>query len=529
MHRPTGVGVAVVVGLAAIAAPIWLSIHLAWLQSLSDEEDRVQSNARDVIRRGDETRIQIRSGQQKLIKANLPPCSPAEIDLMRQIDISSSYVQAVARIQGDNLICTSLGTGSPIPVGPPTLTTEFGATARLKVIIPIAGDQPLDIYSRNGFAFLIHPDLSIDTATEGPDISLALFVPSSQAHPQLGSFGSHLRPEWYRAISKGGQTTFVDHGYIVSIVRSEGSDLAAVAAAPVSYVGRRVTQFAIYFVPLGLICGLALVWAVIYVSRRSLSLPSVLRASARRREFFVEYQPIVEMSSRRWIGAEALVRWRRPDRIIRPDSFIPAAEESGAITVITRCVAAIVTADLPRFLSIDPDFKVAMNLSVADLQLQSTLTMLEEILRAEGARPANLEIEATERGFLQGTEVHDLIAKIRSLGISVAIDDFGTGYSSLSRLHDIALDTLKIDKAFVDTIGTDGVTSGVVLHIIDMAHFLGLELVAEGVETEEQASFLLQRGVRYAQGWLYAKPMPIESLCASLLKAMPSRKQKIPA
>jgi sensor c-di-GMP phosphodiesterase-like protein len=192
-------------------------------------------------------------------------------------------------------------------------------------------------------------------------------------------------------------------------------------------------------------------------------------------------------------------------------------------------VAAIVAADLPRILSIDPNFQVSINLSVADLQSQSTLAMLEDIIQAEGARPANLEIEATERGFLHEAEVHGLIAKIRSLGISVAIDDFGTGYSSLALLQHLALDTLKIDKAFIDTIGTDGVTSGVVLHIIDMAHTLKLEMVAEGVETEEQANFLLQRGVRYAQGWLYGRPMSVTTLCESLLDAKLFRKQKIPA
>jgi sensor c-di-GMP phosphodiesterase-like protein len=529
MQRPIGVTIAVAVGLAAIATPIWFSIHLAWRHSLADEEDRVRYNARDVLRRGEETRNQMVSGQRALTKANLPPCSPGEIDLMRQIDVSSSYIQAVARIQGDSLVCTSLGTVGPIPVGSATTTSDQGVVGRLNVKLPISGDQPIDVFSRDGFAFLIHPDLPLDTATEGPDISLALFMPSSPVHPQITATGSDLRPEWFRDIPKGSEASFVDYGYVVSVVRSSEADLAVVAAAPVSYVARRVVQFAVLFVPLGLMFGLILAWAVIDISRRSLSLPSVLRASARRHEFFVEYQPIVEMDSRQWIGAEALVRWRRPDRIIRPDSFIPAAEESGAITVITRCVAAIVAADLPRILSIDPNFQVSINLSVADLQSQSTLAMLEDIIQAEGARPANLEIEATERGFLHEAEVHGLIAKIRSLGISVAIDDFGTGYSSLALLQHLALDTLKIDKAFIDTIGTDGVTSGVVLHIIDMAHTLKLEMVAEGVETEEQANFLLQRGVRYAQGWLYGRPMSVTTLCESLLDAKLFRKQKIPA
>src|SRR5208282_2432037 len=105
------------------------------------------------------------SGLQLLTKANLPPCSPGEIDLMRQIDVASSYIQAVARIQGDSLTCTSLGTSKPIPVGLATTTSDQGIAGRLSVKIPIAGEQPLDIFSKDGYAFLIHPDLPLDTAT----------------------------------------------------------------------------------------------------------------------------------------------------------------------------------------------------------------------------------------------------------------------------------------------------------------------------------------------------------------------------
>jgi sensor c-di-GMP phosphodiesterase-like protein len=518
MQRSTGIVIAVLIGLAAAAAPIWLSIYLAWRQSLSDEEASIRYNANDVLRRGEKTRHQIVAGTQMLTKANLPPCSPSEIDLMRQIDVTSSYIQAVGRIKGDNLICTSLGTSSPIPVGSATVTFEAGAAERLNVKIPLAGGQPLDIFSSgNGFAFLIAPGLPLDTASEGPDISVALYMSSSPNHQQLGAIGPSLRPDWFRDIPKGREVTFVDRDSVVCIIHSAASDLAVVAAAPVSYATRRVAQFAVLFVPLGLGCGLVLAWTVVYISRRSLSLSSVLRAGARRREFFVEYQPVVELDTRRWVGAEALVRWRHGTSIIRPDLFIPTAEENGIITLITRCVGEIVAADLPGFVAIDPDFKVAMNFSAEDLRSTGTLTVIGEILCGKGVRSANLEVEATERGFLQGPEVQELIARIRSLGVSVAVDDFGTGYSSLACLQTLCLDTLKIDKAFVDTIGTDGATSQVVPHIIDMAHSLKLEMVAEGVETEEQARFLEKRGVRYAQGWLFARPMSVASLREALV------------
>ena len=528
MQRP-GVIVAVAIGLTALVAPIWWSVHLAWRQSLAAAENRLRYNARDVDRRAEETRNQMLGGEQVLKKANLAPCSPGEIDLMRQIALVSSYLQFVARIEGDNLICTSLGTVGPIPVGPVTLTSEYGIDERLNVKIPIGTGESFYIFSSDGFAFSVHPDLPIDTSTEGPDVSLAIFVPSSAAHLQITGFGPHLRPEWFRVIPKGGETAFVDQGFVISIVRSAQGDFAVVAAAPASYVHRRVARFAMLYVPLGVVCGIALAWAVFYIARRSLSMSSVLRAAAHRREFFVEYQPIVEVDTRRWIGAEALVRWRRPGKVVQPDLFIPMAEETEVISLITNCVAAIVAADLPRFVSIEPDFKVTMNLSPSDLRSTATLTTLENILRVAGVRPANLEIEATERSFIHGEEIQDIIRKIRSLGISVAIDDFGTGYSSLLYLQNLDLDILKIDKAFVDTIGTDGATNGVVLHIIEMAHSLNLGTIAEGVETEEQADFLLQRGVRHAQGWLFGKPMAAESLCDSLLEARALREREISA
>src|SRR5208337_3361021 len=137
-------------------------------------------------------------------------------------------------------------------------------------------------------------------------------------------------------------------------------------------------------------------------------------------------------------------------------------------------------------------------------------------LRVSGARPENVEIEATERAFLQGPQTAELIDALRAKGFSVAIDDFGTGYSSLSCLQSLSLDTLKIDRAFVETINTDGATSQVVLHIIEMAHSLHLEMVAEGVETEPQAQYLVKRGVRYAQGWHFGRPMEISRLCEQI-------------
>jgi sensor c-di-GMP phosphodiesterase-like protein len=516
MQRTSGVTIAFAIAAVAIVAPILISIRLAWDQSLSGEKSRGLGYSRDVLRRSEETAAQFTQAIDKLNHDHLLACSSDEIDLMRQIDLESTYIQAVGRVAGDSLICTSLGTKQPIPIGPPQLISATGVTERNNIHLSIAGPHPLSVMSKDGIAVLIAPSLVLDTPTEGPGISIAVFIPSSPDRRFITGQGGDIPSAWLRALPKGAETIFIDDGYVISVVRSAHYDLAVIVAVPELYANRLARRFAFVFVPIGLLCGAGLAWAVMYISHIRLSPSSVLRAATKRGEFYVEYQPIVNMATRRWIGAEALVRWRRNGEIVRPDQFIPLAEESGVITFITEQVVAMVTRDLPKLRDRDSGFQVAINLSAADLSASRTIDLLKRMLETSGAHPSNIEIEATERGFLQGLEARELLAQIRAMGISVAIDDFGTGYSSLSCLETLGLDTLKIDKAFVDTIGTDGATSQVVLHIIEIAHSLNLDMVAEGVETEAQAEFLRDRGVHYAQGWLFGKPMPIERLCESL-------------
>ena len=516
MRHTAGIVLAITVGATAIAVPILISVRLAWRQSVSYEEVRVLSYAKDSLRKADETGEAMLEARIELSQSGYPPCSRQEMDLMRRIDLTSPYLQAVGRIEGNSLICTSLGTTEPIPVGPASLISAAGSEDRLNVRLPLTNNQPVAIVSKQGIALVISPGLLLDTATEGPDISLSMFIPSSKLDNRVVASRGQILQEWYRDVPRGSTTSFVDAGHVISVARSASSDVAVVAAAPQTYVSRQVRHFAIIFVPIGVLCGLALAWTTVYVSRTQLSLPSVLRGAARRREFFVEYQPVVDLDSQRWIGAEALVRWKRAGQVVGPNQFIPAAEQSGVIPLITHCVAEIVAADLPRMLEIDPDFCVSMNLSAVDLRSDTTRDLLQRTILDAAAKPKNLQVEATELGFLEGEENRGLIQSIRALGIHVAIDDFGTGYSSLSRLETLGPDSLKIDKSFVDAIGKNGVTSHVVQHIIEMGHSLQLTLVAEGVETGAQAEFLHARGVKYAQGWLFGKPMPLKDLCEAL-------------
>jgi sensor c-di-GMP phosphodiesterase-like protein len=517
MPNKKRVGIALFGALVAFLAPVLAFVYLAWCESYATEKALSLNNAQEILRRIEETSSQFKEATERLAQADLPPCSPQDIKLMRQVDLGSSYMKAVGRVTHDTLLCTSQGIMNPLWLGKPDLVTGQGVAEYFNKNLAGQPSHPLNVVAVGGFAMIVDPELAFDVSTEGQDVELAVFVPSAPHHDLVAAQGQNFLAEWFEPIDQGSQSTILNDGYMVSRIRSSQWDLAVVVATPEIYIFRRIGHFAVFFIPLGVLCGAAFSLLVSLVARRYSSFPTMLRRALKDDSLYVLYQPVVELETRRIIGAEALVRWKSRFADMRPDYFIPQAEECGMIQLITAQVLAMVARDLPQFLKIDPKFCVAVNVSAADLCDNRTIDAMEQFLSVSGARPENVEIEATERAFLQGPETAELIDALRAKGFSVAIDDFGTGYSSLSCLQSLSLDTLKIDRAFVETINTDGATSQVVLHIIEMAHSLHLEMVAEGVETEPQAQYLLKRGVRYAQGWHFGRPMAIGPLCEQLL------------
>jgi sensor c-di-GMP phosphodiesterase-like protein len=247
------------------------------------------------------------------------------------------------------------------------------------------------------------------------------------------------------------------------------------------------------------------------------SLATVARRALRTDEFYLRYQPLVELGTGRWIGAEALVRWHRATgEEMRPDLFIPYLEEEGLIGDLTDKVFEMLAADVGDDLKARDDFYVAINLASEDLRGDRLAGLIDTLLARTGCAARHFAVEATERGLIDASEGNQALQAARDRGICAALDDFGTGYSSLAYLQKFPLDYIKIDKSFVDSIATGAATSSVVVHIINMARDLELGIIAEGVETEEQARFLIERGVAYGQGWLFARPMPWAQLIAGL-------------
>ena len=258
----------------------------------------------------------------------------------------------------------------------------------------------------------------------------------------------------------------------------------------------------------GLLLAALLGWLVALLLRRDQSLARALEQALRRDEFELDYQPLVDLASGRCVGAEALLRWRRADgQRVRPDLFIPQAEDSGQITAITRWVIRQVLQEQGELLRQHPQLYISVNLAAADLVEARFPAEAQAALQAAGVPPAQLVYEVTERGLVDPQRAVAVLEPLRQAGHRIAIDDFGTGYSSLSYLQQLPVDVLKIDKSFVDALGTEAASSPVAPHIIAMARALGLKVIAEGVEQAEQARLLAELGAQIGQGWLFAKPL----------------------
>ena len=249
-----------------------------------------------------------------------------------------------------------------------------------------------------------------------------------------------------------------------------------------------------------------------------LALESALRSAIEREELELHYQPKVSFETSEVIGSEALLRWQKPSiGWIPPSRFIPVAEETGLISSLGKWVLREACRAAAEWNAAGaPLHVVSVNLSAKQFRSNDLVSMVRRILEETGCRPECLELEITESLLLEESDaVLAALSAFRSLGVSIAIDDFGTGYSSLSYLARFPIDTLKIDKSFVHGITTDERRTELVKAIISIGHCLGLRIVAEGVETIDQAKFLAANGCEIAQGFLYGKPLP-KSEMASL-------------
>jgi len=246
-----------------------------------------------------------------------------------------------------------------------------------------------------------------------------------------------------------------------------------------------------------------------------------LRRALDKHQFVLYYQPVIDLSTRKIVGLEALIRWAHPERgLIPPMEFIPLAEENGMILPIGDWGLAEACNQIRKWCSEDPrqcSLRVGVNLSARQFAREGLADHVEALLLQSGISGRQLGLEMTESSLIPNMHTAmEVLSSLRQLGVSLLMDDFGTGYSSLNYLHTFPFDVLKIDRSFIGRMTTGEQPLQIVRTIIELARVLGMDVVAEGIETLEQYRLLRQLGCRFGQGFLFARPMSVDALAGLL-------------
>lgn len=500
----------IAIGVAALASilPIATSVYLSNIRAVDAERTHLAEYANWTLLRARKNLEQAFDILAVIDKDGWKGCSPAHIARMRQLASESEAVEEIGYVEDGRVICSNWGPTLDKPsLDPPDrmLDARFG----LKLDVTASGlrtEKMMSIaYGKHNV--LVKPGRLVDVLR---DTKMSLGIAFEQG-PVIAVSGT-VDPGLIRRLTARPMVG-MDERHIFASLSENG--LTAFAVSERDNMRDRIRHELWVMVPIGLLMSALLVGIVIWISRQRLSIPNEIATGIKKREFVAYYQPIVALDTGRCVGAEALVRWRRPDGgIIPPVAFVPIAEDLGLMTAITDQVIDQVVEDLAAMLATDDSIHVAINICAEDIESGRFLPVLRRALRRHGVAPAQIWLEATERGFIHADAARTTLARARADGHKIAIDDFGTGYSSLSLLEQLPLDALKIDRSFVESIGKGAATSVVTQHIVKMAQELQLTLIAEGIETPEQQAYLRSAGVELGQGWLYAQAMPANDFLA---------------
>jgi sensor c-di-GMP phosphodiesterase-like protein len=254
-------------------------------------------------------------------------------------------------------------------------------------------------------------------------------------------------------------------------------------------------------------------FSLIFPARRGIDPVAEIERALKAGELVPYFQPVVDITTGRLRGAEVLIRWRKADgSLVLPAAFIPLLESSGLIIKVTRMLMRRARDQVGAAYSRRPDLNIGFNLAASHFADETIVQDVRDIFENSSIRLNQVSLEVTERQPLDNlTETRRIIAALQGLGVSIAIDDVGTGHSGLSYMLKLGVDIIKIDKMFIDAIGTDRNSAAIIETLIELARNLRMDIIAEGVESFEQVVFLRDLGVRAAQGYVFSPPLPAKS------------------
>jgi sensor c-di-GMP phosphodiesterase-like protein len=494
--------IAVAVGVLLAGAP--LVAFDFWLDGLIDRQGQaeVATAARRAVALANARLNQTIEALDELAAQGVNSCQPGAIDAMRQAAFSAMPIKEVALVgpEGQTL-CTHLA----LPLGQRKLIASVplvGADGYTIDIMQIASGQQMVRLRRKVGA--------------GPN-EIAALVPALLFLPQVSMEGSpfsayaHLATRDGALIGVTGERPNSADARFAAKVTSDKFGFEAEIVAPRALVpAEHAGLKSLGLFATGTIVLILAAFAMLMRRRAPGNPVADIEHALAAGEFVPYYQPIVDIRSGQLRGAEVLVRWRKPDgTLVLPGAFIPLAESSGLIRDMTRDLMRRVCAEAGHAIGCRPALKISFNFAG---QLFSDASIVKEVSNTFSGSPIKLSqvvLELTERDPIENfTETRQIIAALQGLGVRIAIDDVGTGHSGLSYMLKLGVDIIKIDKMFVDAIGTDRNSTTIVETLVDLAHNMRMDVVAEGVENFEQVMHLRELGIRSAQGYVFAPPLP---------------------
>jgi sensor c-di-GMP phosphodiesterase-like protein len=483
------------------------ALCMAALLAISSAKHRMKDYATEFLRQDDIIASEVSSALRQANVVQGEPCSDADMAMLRGLLFQSLYLKDVGRLDKGALVCSALGGRMPKPVRNRTDGQYIDKTHILyfNVNLVAAYGQSADVLEGGNANIVLSADFY--KGFSRPPVLFAGALVDHATGKIVQTYTNSASPMPLNLITAG---KFVRlKGMLYYPYCNAVHPTCVLIALPLRQVWTDSMGFLTGSFVLGIALGAgALAFAGI-IERRNQSMSSQLRRALRKKLLSVVYQPIVDIRTGAIVSCEALVRWQDEDRqSIRPDIFVPVAEDAGFAGEITNFVVERVCQEMGDLLRSRPDFIVTINICATDLGDPTFPGRLTEHLASCQIPAQSIGLELTERVTAARGVVMDAIHALRRRGHRVYIDDFGTGYSSLSYLHELAVDVLKIDRAFTNTIGTESITASIVPQIISMAHALGLEVVVEGVEHAAQSEYLQAFEERlYGQGWFFSYPL----------------------
>ncbi|MFH7826660.1 EAL domain-containing protein [Kluyvera chengduensis] len=489
--------------IIAIFLPIALSLWLANRQANELFNQEMNSYAERVLARTQRVKVQAKTALEEINRYQGAPCTLGHLRQIQKISYIHQYIQSVFYLENHDAPCELLSNTLSEKIPGTEFTTPAGYTVWLTSRHDLQTDAPMMAVSHGKYMVMVDPDSLIDVLPD-PTYPIYAALINAQSHRVIAS-NHPLDPEIWEHHLQTDQPViqFNDTLYHQRVLPDVGAILLTWSSMkPLSINWHRQLML---WLPLGLlISGLASYFMVRLLRRLQSSHYRVL-AAIKAKEITVHYQPVVSLEDGRLLGAEALARWQQADgRWLPPDLFIAIAEQTGVICQLTEHIVRGVFADLGGWLSQHPEMTVSINITAADLSSPTLPALLRQQIQQWNVAPHQIALELTERDLIAPQTARPVLQAYREMGHKVYIDDFGVGYSSLSYLQELEVDTLKIDKSFVDALEHKVVTG----HIIEIAKSLNLSMIAEGIETAHQRDWLYTHGVPAGQGWFYSKALP---------------------